>query len=130
MSDFICKKCGSKNYKVFEKSNGTGIATGLYCADCGAWQKWLNKQEKAIYTATLTEKWCALLEAQAKKTEEAEHRAEVAERALCNALNDDSCYFCNKKSPCECEHRDWGSKECITVLLRQAEKELQEEKRK
>ena len=57
----------------------------------------------------------------------AEHRAEVAERALCNALNDDSCYFCNKKSPCECEHRDWGSKECITVLLRQAEKELAEE---
>ena len=57
----------------------------------------------------------------------AEHRAEVAERALCNALNDDSCYFCNKKSPCECEHRDWGSKECIAVLLRQAEKELAEE---
>ena len=55
------------------------------------------------------------------------HRAEVAERALCNALNDDSCYFCNKKSPCECEHRDWGSKECITVLLRQAEQELAEE---
>lgn len=63
-----------------------------------------------------------------EKLAEAEHRAEVAERALCNALNDDSCYFCNKKSPCECEHRDWGSKECITVLLRQAEKELQEEK--
>ena len=55
---------------------------------------------------------------------EYKHRAQVAERALCNALNDDSCYFCNKKSPCECEHRDWGSKECITVLLRQAEKEL------
>lgn len=58
---------------------------------------------------------------------EYKHRAQVAERALCNALNDDSCYFCNKKSPCECEHRDWGSKECITVLLRQAEKELAEE---
>ena len=60
--------------------------------------------------------------------EEAERRAEIAEKALCNALNDDSCYFCNKKSPCECEHRDWGSKECITVLLRQAEKELAEGK--
>ena len=62
-----------------------------------------------------------------KERDEYKHRAEVAERALCNALNDDSCYFCNKKSPCECEHRDWGSKECITVLLRQAEKELAEE---
>lgn len=64
-----------------------------------------------------------------KRVKDAEHRAEVAERALCNALNDDSCYFCNKKSPCECEHRDWGSKECITVLLRQAEKELAEEEK-
>ena len=62
-----------------------------------------------------------------KERNEYKHRAEVTERALCNALNDDSCYFCNKKSPCECEHRDWGSKECITVLLRQAEKELAEE---
>ena len=62
-----------------------------------------------------------------KEREEYKHRAARAERALCNALNDDSCYFCNKKSPCECEHRDWGSKECITVLLRQAEKELAEE---
>lgn len=60
---------------------------------------------------------------------EYKHRAARAERALCNALNDDSCYFCNKKSPCECEHRDWGSKECITVLLRQAEKELAEEEK-
>ena len=66
----------------------------------------------------------------ARQRDEYKHRAEVAERALCNALNDDSCYFCNKKSPCECEHRDWGSKECITVLLRQAEKELAEEERK
>lgn len=65
----------------------------------------------------------------AKEREEYKHRAEIAEKALCNALNDDSCYFCNKKSPCECEHRDWGSKECITVLLRQAEKELAEEEK-
>ena len=65
----------------------------------------------------------------ARQRDEYKHRAEVAERALCNALNDDSCYFCNKKSPCECEHRDWGSKECITVLLRQAEKELAEEEK-
>ena len=86
MSDFICKKCGSKNYKVFEKSNGTGIATGLYCADCGAWQKWLNKQEKAIYTATLTDEWRAMLKTHCKITEEVRHRAEVVERALDNIM--------------------------------------------
>lgn len=46
---FICKKCGSTDYKIIEKSNGSGIATGLYCAKCGQWQKWLNKQEKALF---------------------------------------------------------------------------------
>lgn len=47
---FICKKCGSTDYKIIEKSNGKGIATGLYCAKCGQWQKWLNKQEKVLFT--------------------------------------------------------------------------------
>ena len=46
---FICKKCGSTDYKIIEKSNGNGIATGLYCAKCGQWQKWLNKQEKVLF---------------------------------------------------------------------------------
>ena len=47
---FICKKCGSTDYKIIEKSNGRGIATGLYCAKCGQGQKWLNKQEKVLFT--------------------------------------------------------------------------------
>lgn len=46
---FICKKCGSSEYKIIEKSIGNGIATGLYCAKCGQWQKWLNKQEKVLF---------------------------------------------------------------------------------
>lgn len=50
MKDFICKKCGNTTYIVQEKSNGTGVATGLYCAKCGTWHKWLNKQEKILYT--------------------------------------------------------------------------------
>lgn len=58
---------------------------------------------------------------------EYKHRAEVAERALRNALNDDTCYLCDEKIPCRCEHRDWGSDECIKSLLQQAEKELAEE---
>ena len=48
---FICKKCGNTEYIVKEKPNGTGIATGLYCAKCGTWQKWLNKQEKVLYNS-------------------------------------------------------------------------------
>lgn len=56
MKDFVCKKCGNKTYIVQEKSNGTGLATGLYCAQCGTWHKWLNKQEKILHTAVDSDK--------------------------------------------------------------------------
>lgn len=72
---------------------------------------------------------CEEVEQIAKERDEYKHRAEVAERALKNALNNDTCYFCNEKISCRCEHRDWGSDECIKSLLRQAEKELAEEQR-
>jgi len=38
---FICQKCGS--IEPFIEIKGT--AKGLYCSDCGAWQKWLGKDE-------------------------------------------------------------------------------------
>lgn len=34
-------KCGSKNFKGLKTKNHTG----LYCKDCGKWQKWLNKDD-------------------------------------------------------------------------------------
>ena len=48
-SDFICKKCGSTEYEIKDKPNGTGIAHGLYCAKCGFWHKWLGKEELKQY---------------------------------------------------------------------------------
>lgn len=36
-----CKKCGSVDLFTEVKGNNTG----LYCSDCGAYQKWLNKDE-------------------------------------------------------------------------------------
>lgn len=42
--NFICKKCGS--VKVYIEQKGTQV--GLYCADCGAWIKWLGKDEKRL----------------------------------------------------------------------------------
>ena len=36
-----CKKCGSLDLHTEEK----GSNTGLYCSDCGAYQKWLSKDE-------------------------------------------------------------------------------------
>lgn len=36
-----CKKCGSTSLHTEVKGNNTG----LYCDDCGAWIKWLGKDE-------------------------------------------------------------------------------------
>ena len=36
-----CKKCGSISLHTEVKGNNTG----LYCDDCGAWQRWLGKDE-------------------------------------------------------------------------------------
>ena len=36
-----CKKCGSISLHTEVKGNNTG----LYCDDCGAWVKWLGKDE-------------------------------------------------------------------------------------
>lgn len=36
-----CKKCGSTS--LYTKENGNNV--GLYCSDCGAWIKWIGKDE-------------------------------------------------------------------------------------
>ena len=41
---FECPKCKSRD--IFTKKSGNN--TGLYCGDCGAWIKWLNKNEVRI----------------------------------------------------------------------------------
>ena len=41
MYNACCKKCGSVD--LFTKTNGSAI--GLYCSDCGAWIKWVGKNE-------------------------------------------------------------------------------------
>lgn len=50
MKNFICKKCGNTTYIIREKLNGTGKILKLYCAKCGTWHKWLNRQEKVSYS--------------------------------------------------------------------------------
>lgn len=41
MKQKSCKKCGS----ISLYTNSKGNQTGLYCNNCGAWIKWLNKDE-------------------------------------------------------------------------------------
>lgn len=43
--NFQCRKCNSKKYFL----DRVGVHVGLYCADCGTWQKWLNKQEYRLF---------------------------------------------------------------------------------
>ena len=43
-----CKKCGSTSLHTEVKGNNTG----LYCDDCGAWIKWLGKDELRAFEYT------------------------------------------------------------------------------
>lgn len=44
MKIFECAKCKSRDVFINKSRNNTG----LYCGDCGAWIKWLNKDELRI----------------------------------------------------------------------------------
>lgn len=41
----VCK-CGSKEFY----KNKVGEHVGLYCSECGRWQKWLGKEEQKSYS--------------------------------------------------------------------------------
>lgn len=47
-----CKKCGSVSLHTEVK----GSNTGLYCDDCGAWVKWLGKDELRAFEHSQKEK--------------------------------------------------------------------------
>lgn len=46
-----CKKCGSTSLHTEVKGNNTG----LYCDDCGAWIKWLGKDELRAFKHSMRE---------------------------------------------------------------------------
>lgn len=124
---FICKKCGSTEYKIIEKSNGNGIATGLYCAKCGQWQKWLNKQEKVLFADDINDNRVADKDNEIArlKAENAELRrqVEVLERAGKIIQRDMVRVFDVSDSHIrELVANIWN------LAKKQAEKELQEEK--
>lgn len=45
MKEYRCPKCNSKNLFVKKVRNNTG----LYCGDCGAWIKWVGKNELGVF---------------------------------------------------------------------------------
>ena len=46
-----CRKCGSTSLHTEVKGNNTG----LYCDDCGAWVKWLGKDELRAFIYSMRE---------------------------------------------------------------------------
>lgn len=46
---FECKNCGNDEYVILVNGNNTG----LYCAKCHKWQKWLNKTEVKLFNADM-----------------------------------------------------------------------------
>jgi DNA-directed RNA polymerase subunit RPC12/RpoP len=44
MKKYSCVKCGSKDLFIQIKGN----QKGLYCSDCGSWQKWISKDEERL----------------------------------------------------------------------------------
>lgn len=41
MNKYKCSKCGNEN--MFTEKHGNNV--GLYCSECGKWQRWLGKDE-------------------------------------------------------------------------------------
>lgn len=41
MKEYKCKFCNSDNLFIDERNNHKG----LFCGECGKWQKWLGKDE-------------------------------------------------------------------------------------
>lgn len=82
---------------------------------------------------SLTDKWREMLRVQAEKTEQAERRAEIAERALRNAAPRLNCRGGIGKGFCKVDKCDYyhcnNDEGCIKAHLEQAEKELAEERK-
>lgn len=55
LKDYKCRQCGGDLFYAEPLDKNDNVA-GLYCSYCGAWNKWLNKDEKRImYLSRLIE---------------------------------------------------------------------------
>ena len=50
-----CRKCGSTNMALKDNAKNPS-AVDLYCTECGAWQKFANKDDKRLYNYNKTDK--------------------------------------------------------------------------
>lgn len=136
MSNFICKKCGSTEYEIKDKTNGTGIAHGLYCAKCGFWHKWLNKQELILYDKKDSkDEIIARLEAENAELKARLEKVEMALILSCSeiALLGICCQGCDNEENCRISFLDGGYqlkiKNCKKYWITKAEARLAELKK-
>lgn len=43
--------CGGTRFYMITKTFLNGKSVGLYCSECGQWQKWLNKRDRSRFEA-------------------------------------------------------------------------------
>lgn len=109
-----CKKCGSTSLHTEVKGNNTG----LYCDDCGAWVKWLGKDELRAFE--YSQKKAKDTKSESMKTIAINKPAEITAYKKyqlnldkINSVND--CkklikFLCNltiKPLPSDCEYNDF-----------------------
>lgn len=121
----VCKDC---KYADYDRCTEYAIADALIAAGIGDVKSWkISDADKELSSINY---YCEMREWK-DKCKEAEHRADVAERALYNACceqNKHWCVQCNSFAEC-----DTSNEMCIEAkkhaeeLIKQAEKELAEE---
>jgi hypothetical protein len=115
---FVCRKCGSID--LFIKENGPQV--GLYCKDCGAWQKWIGKDERRLVEMQLSE------QSKPKKTnfdsitESPNSLAEILIPML--PTMEGFCEYCKHWIAGECQvNPNWDCKNALINWLNQPKQE-------
>lgn len=99
MKEYRCPKCNSKNLFVKKAGNNTG----LYCGDCGAWIKWIGKNELRAFEY-LTKQ---------KHVDDASSKQDDIASIIYGALDHMYCDNCRFSSEIkESDSDEWNCDEC------------------
>ena len=99
MTGYSCPKCNSK--ELFVKKSGNN--TGLYCGDCGAWIKWVGKNELRAFEYLTRQKHVD--DASSKQNDIANIIYSTLDHMYC-----DNCRFSSEIK--ESDSDEWNCDEC------------------
>ena len=99
MKEYRCPKCNSKNLFVKKVRNNTG----LYCGDCGAWIKWVGKNELRAFEYLTKQKHVD--DANSKQDDIASIIYSTLDHMYC-----DNCRFNSEIK--ESDNSEWNCDEC------------------